>query len=123
MIYRKIQKLEEETGKQDQIDGNQWTRFRERSEVDDDEERWMNYAERALSLLNHELVWQGIVGVCKILKYPEPSASHREYFESLFEFSCFVWFQIYSESERTVSIDNLLDYVVCVYKLKCNMTM
>ena len=60
------------------------------------------------------------VGVCKILKYPEPSVSHREYFESLFDMSCFVWFQIYSESERT--IHNLLDYVVCV-QIKSNMSV
>ena len=51
--------------------------------------------ERALSLLNHELIWQGIVEACKILKYPEPSATHREYFEAMFDMSCFIWFQMY----------------------------
>ena len=93
MVYRKIQQLEEVSqAKQDQVDGNQWTRFRKRIEALDDEARWINYAERALSLLNHDLMWQGIVEACKILKYPEPSETHRDYFEELLEMSCFVWF-------------------------------
>ena len=106
--------------KHDQVDGNQWTRFRKYVEVLDDEERWINYAERALSLLNHELMWQGIVGACKILKYPEPSETHRDYFEELFDMSCFVWFQLYSETERTLSIDKHIDHIICVCKLKSN---
>ena len=119
MIYYKIQKLEEETSKRNQIDGRLW-RF---TITVDDEERWIDYAERALSMLNHDLMWRGMVEVCKMLKYPEPAASHREHFETLFDMSCFDWFRIYSESERTVSISNLLDYVLCVYKLRCNITM
>jgi hypothetical protein len=36
----------------------------------------MNYAEQALAMPNHEVMWQAIVEACKILKYPEPS--HNE---------------------------------------------
>jgi hypothetical protein len=121
MVYRQIGKLEEkERAKLDQTDGNQFTKFRQRldNEILDDEERWILYAERALSLLNHEVIWQGIVEGCKILKYPEPTAIHREYFETLFDMSCFVWFQLYSESERTMFINNLIDYILCVCKIK-----
>ena len=61
MVHRKIQQLEKETlAKQDQTDGNQWSTFRKCPEVPDDEERWIAYAERALSLLNHELIWQAM---------------------------------------------------------------
>ena len=57
MVYRQIQKLEEETRiNQDEIDGNQWSRFGQQVEVLDEEERWVNYAERALAMLNHEVV-------------------------------------------------------------------
>ena len=99
MIHGKMQQLEkEELAKQDQTDGNQWSRFKKCSEVLDHEGRWITYAEQALSLLNHEV----IVEACKILKYPAPSAMHRDYFETLFDMSCFIWFQIYSESRRTV---------------------
>ena len=53
MVYRKIQQLEEAAQtKNDQVDGNRWTRFRKYVEVLGDEERWINYAERALSQLN-----------------------------------------------------------------------
>ena len=81
------------------------SRFKKCSEILDHEERWITYAEQALSLLNHEVMWQGIGEACKILKYPEPSATHRDYFETLFDMSCFIWFRIYSESKRTVAID------------------
>ena len=124
MVYRKIQQLEEAAQtKHDQVDGSLWTRFRKRIETLDDEERWINYAERALSLLNHELMWQGIVEACKILKYPEPSETHREYFKELFDMSCFVWFKLYSETERTLSINNLIDHIICVCKLKYNASV
>ena len=123
MVYRKMQQLEEAAqSKHDQVDGNRWTRFRKTIEVLLDEERWINYAERALSLLN-SLMWQGIVEGCKILKCPEPSKTHRDYFEELFDMSCFVWFQLYSETERTLSINKLIDHIICVCKLKYNSTV
>ena len=116
--------MEKETlTKRDETDGNQWTRFRKRLEVLDDEGRWISYAERALELLNHDVMWEAIVEACKVLKYPEPSAIHRDYFEALFDMSCFVWFQIYCNIQRTLSINNLIDYVLCVCKLKYNSAM
>ena len=86
-------------------------------------ERWITYAKQALSLLNHEVMWKGIVEACKIFKYPEPLAMHRDYFETLFDMSCFIWFQIYSESKRTECISNLIDYIICVCKLKFTSTV
>ena len=119
-----MQQLEkEELAKQDQTDGNHWSRFKKCSEVLDHEGRWITYAEQALSLLNHEVMWQGIVEACKILKYPEPSAMHRDYFETLFHMSCFIWFQIYSETKRTECISSLIDYIICVCKLKFTSTV
>ena len=74
MIHDKMQQLEkEELAKQDQTDGNQWSRFKMCSEVLDHEGRRITYAEQALSLLNDEVIWQGIVEACKILKYFEIS--------------------------------------------------
>ena len=56
-LQRQIHKLEEETRiNQDEIDGNQRSRFGQQVEVLDGEERWVNYAERALAMLNHEVV-------------------------------------------------------------------
>ena len=42
----------------------------------------------------------------------------RDYFETLFDMSCSIWFQIYSESKRKECISNLIDYIICVCKLK-----
>ena len=109
MVYRKIQQLEEAT------DGNQWIKFGKRFDVLDEEERWIGYAEHALELLNHDVMWQGIIEACKTLKYPELSEIHRDYFEALFDMSCFVWFQMFSETKRTLSINSLIDYIImCV---------
>jgi hypothetical protein len=57
IVQRQIHKLEEETRiNQDEIDGNQRSRFGQQVEVLDEEKRWVNYAERALAMLNHEVV-------------------------------------------------------------------
>ena len=69
MIYHKIE--QETLAKRDRTDGNQSTRFRESFKVLDNEEQWISYTERALELLNHDVMWRGIVEACKILKYPE----------------------------------------------------
>ena len=111
-----MQQLEkEELAKQDQTDGNHRSRFKKCSEVLDHEERWITYAEQALSLLNHEVMWQGIVEACKILKYPEPSATHRDYFETLL--ICHVLFgfrYILNQKEQSVLAILLTILFVCV---------
>ena len=63
MVYRKIQQLEEETqAKQDLTDRSRW---RKSVQVLDDEERWIRYAERGLALLNHDVIWQGVVELAR----------------------------------------------------------
>ena len=114
MIHDKMHQLEkEELVKQDQTDGNNRLRFKKCSEVLDHEERWITYAEQAQSLLNHEVMWQGIVEACKILKYPEPSAMHRYYFETLFDMSCFIWY-IVNRKEQSVLAILFTTLFVCV---------
>ena len=77
LVFTEIYQLEEASlSKRDETDGNQWTRFRKRFEVLDEEERWIRYAEHALELLNHDVMWQGIIEACKILKYLELSEVH-----------------------------------------------
>ena len=77
---------------------------------------------QALSLLHHVVMLQGMVKACKILKYPESSAMHRDYFETMFDMSCLIWFQMCSESQRTECINNLIDYIIYVCKLKFTST-
>ena len=109
LVFTEIYQLEEATlSKKDETEGNQWTKFRKRFEVLDEEEQWIRYAEHALELLNHDVMWQGIIEACKILKYLELLEVHRGFFEALFDMSCFVWFQMFSETKRTLSINNLI---------------
>ena len=70
-----------------------WTKFRKRLELLDEEDRWIRYAKHALELFNHDLMWQGIIEGCKILKYPELSEIHRDCIEALFDMLYFVWLQ------------------------------
>ena len=79
-------------------------------------------ATQTLSLLHHVVMWQGMVKARKILKYPESTAMHGDYFETMFDMSCFIWFQLYSESQRTECINNLIDYIIRVCKLKFTST-
>ena len=83
----------------------------------DEARRWSKYAEKAISLLNLEIVWRTILEACKVLQLPRPSPYHRNYFESLDHMPTDVLRRMYLETERTPCIVNLIDYVICVYKL------
>ena len=95
------------------------TKFRKRLEVLDEEDRWIRYAKHALELFNHDLMWQGIIEGCKIVKYPELSEIHRDCIEALFDMLYFVWFQMFSKTNRTLSINNLIDCIICVCVCVC----
>ena len=90
-----------------------WTKFRKRLEVLDEEDRWIRYAKHALELFNHDLMWQGIIEGCKILKYPELSEIHKCYI--LFGFKCFP--KLIEHCLLTILLTVLS---VCVCKLKYN---
>ena len=109
LVFTEIYQLEEATlSKKDETDRNQWTKFGKRYEVLDEEKRWIHYAKHALELLNHDVMWQGIIEACKILKYLELLEVHRDFFEALFDMSCVVWFQMFSDTKRALSINNLI---------------
>ena len=109
LLFTEIYQLEEATlSKKDETEGNQWAKFRKRFEALDEDQRWLRYAEHAVELLNHDIMWQGIIEACKILKYLELSEVHKGFFEALFDMSCFVWFQMFSKTKRTLSINNLI---------------
>ena len=51
LVFTEIYQLKEATlSKKDETDGNQWTKFRKRFEVLDEEKCWIRYAEHALEL-------------------------------------------------------------------------
>ena len=68
-------------------------------------------------MINLDIVCRAILEACKVLGYPEPSPYYRNYFESLDHMPTDVLCQMYSETERTPCIVDLIDYVICIGKL------
>ena len=95
-----------------------WTATREHCEITDEDDRWLTYADKVISMVDRDDIWRGILEAFKILKYPTPSSDCKRYFLTLFNLSWITWSRIYSETKRTISINNLMDYVICVCKLK-----
>lgn len=118
-VHRKIQELEkQETGVKVETDRGFWTELRNHCEISDEDERWFIYADKALAEIDCEDIWQGILYCCKIVKLSPPSETFRRYFDTLFNLSWFIWSKMYSDNERTFIIINLLDYIICVHKLR-----
>jgi hypothetical protein len=87
-------------------------------ETINDGDLWLMHTDEAISMIDCEDVWHGIIEACKILKYPEPSSEHRSYLESLYGVPWFTLKTIYFEFERTHSFIYLMDYTSCVCKLR-----
>ena len=92
--------------------------MREHCEITDEDDRWLTYADKAISMVDRDDIWRGILEAFKILKYPIPSSDCKCYFLTLFNLSWLAWSRMYCETERTTDINNLMDYVICVCKLK-----
>ena len=114
-VHEQMKELEA-SGK-DTTDGTLFDIYKEYLATSEEAYRWSKYAEKAISLLDLELVWCTIVETCKVLQYPKPSPYYRNYFESLDHMPTDVLCRMHSEIERTPFIMNLIDYVMCVYKL------
>ena len=63
----------------------------------------------AISMIDRWDIWRGILETSKVLKYHEPLVRYRRYFYSLFSLSWIMWSKMYSETEWTMSINNLMD--------------
>ena len=120
-VHRQIQQLEKQ-GTCEKTNSDLWTNFRECCRASNEDERWLNYADKAISMIDRGDMWQGILEACKVLKYPKPSIACRHYFETLFNLAWFMWPEMYSETERTVSINNSIGYVMCICQLKKDST-
>ena len=94
-----------------------WTKMREICGITDEDDRCVTYADKAISMIDRDDIW-GVLEASKVLKYLNPSSEGKRYFLTLFKLSWIAWSRIYSETERTMSINNLMDYVICVCKLK-----
>ena len=119
-VHRQMQQLEElETAcVKTEIAHSPWTNMREICGITDEDDRCVTYADKAISMIDRDDIWRGVLEAFKVLKYPNPSSEGKRYFLTLFNLSWIAWSRIYSETEGTMSINNLIDYVICVCKLK-----
>lgn len=76
LAHRQIQLLKQvESSVKMETDGNLCTMMEDHCEICKNE-NWLTNVNQAISMIDHEDTWQGIVKVCKILKYPEPSTAY-----------------------------------------------
>ena len=100
-----------------------WSTYRQKDEVLDEEDLWLNFADRAIDMVDREYIWNGIVESFKIFKFSEPSSECRSYFEQLYCVSSMGLFTMYMQLKRPESFNDLLDYVKCVSKVKYNSNL
>lgn len=121
-VHRQMKELRELQNCQRETDV--WKTCRDCREVLVDEELWWNLADKAIDMIDREYIWQAIVEAFKILKYPEPSAECRGIFEQLYSLSCLGLYSIYEQRNGArPSLEYLIDYVICVCKLKYQLTV
>ena len=78
-VHRQMQQLEElETAcvKTETVHGP-WTKMRKHCEITDEVDRWMAYAGKAMSIIDRDDIWLGILEAFEILKYPNPSSEGK----------------------------------------------
>ena len=46
--------------------------MREHCEITDEDDRWLTYADKAISMVDRDDIWRGILEAFKILKYLIP---------------------------------------------------
>jgi hypothetical protein len=100
-----------------------WLAYRNCCEMLSDDDLWLTFADQAMNMVDCEHIWHGIVEACKVLKYPDPSSECRSYFEQLYSVSCLKLCTMYLKMKRTPSLDYLMDYIICVCKLKYKLTV
>ena len=86
--------------------------------VNDGDQRWMMYGDKALRDIREDVMWRIIEETCCILGFSKPSEKQEAYFFSLFDMSWVLWAKIFSRLENSARIGRLSDYIVCVCKLK-----
>ena len=106
-VHRQMQQLEElETAcVKTEITYSPWTAMREHCEITDEDDRWLTYAVKAISIIDRDDIWRGILEAFKILKYPIPSSDFKCYFLTLFNLFWLAWSRMYCETERTMNIN------------------
>ena len=115
-LSKKIQELRR--AEEDASVFEPWTDFQNCLEMLTEEDRWFNFANRAVNAINREHFWNGICEAFKFLKYSGPTSSQKIYYEKLWKAPWNELMSIYTQTIRPPFFVNLFDYVDCACKLK-----
>ena len=101
-VHRQMQQFEElETAcVKTEIGHGPWTKMRGHCEITDEDDRWMSYAGKAMSMIDRDDIWRGILEAFKILKYPNPSSECKCYFVNLLGLPWMAWNNFYEGFTR-----------------------
>lgn len=110
-VHIRIQKIEKQEAYVKVVtDDDFWAKMRTHCEISYEDERWLNYADKALKQIDPGDIWRGVLECCKIIKlYLRQKAS------DVTSKLCVIyrgWYGVkcrYSEIERTMYIEHLLD--------------
>ena len=120
-ISKKIQELRR--AEKDESKADPWVEYQNVLEMMTEEDRWFNFAARAVETINREHVWNGICEAFKFLKNCGPTNSHKTYFDKLFSVTWVELMLMYTETKRPPFYQHLFDYADCSCKLKYRSTM
>ena len=69
-VHRQMKQLEElETAcVKTETDHGPWTKMKECCEITDEDDRWLTYADKAISMIDRDDIWRGLLEAFKILK-------------------------------------------------------
>ena len=83
---QRLEELETAWVKQETADHVSWIMMRGRCGITDEDDLWLIYADKVISMIDRDDIWRGILEAFKILKYPKPSSEGKHYFVTLFIF-------------------------------------
>ena len=107
LIRRKMEEIEKQKGNP--------TYLTEKM-VTDERRRWWNFSDQAENLIDKEPAWKLILEAFKLFNRQDPSIQYRRIFEQTFKLS--LSDTIYSDIHKTVTFENLMDYIICIDKVK-----
>ena len=79
---------------------------------------WWNLSDHAKYHIDQEQTWKLILEAFQLLIRQDPRILCQRIFEQTFKLSYLGLHTIYSDIHKTITFENLMDYIICIDKLK-----
>ena len=109
LIRRKMEEIEKQKGN---------PTYSTKKMATDERCRWWNLSDLAKNHIDQEQAWKLIIEAFKLLNSQDPHILCRRIFEQTFKLSYLGLHTIYSDIHKTVTFENLMDYIICIDKLR-----